>query len=413
MKHTLQISGPEDGIIKGRIALNGSKSISNRVLIIQALCHNHFNIENLSTAMDTVTLAKSLPDDDGFVDAGAGGTTYRFLTAYLATQSYSTILTGSDRMKERPIGILVDALRSLGAEIEYLEEEGYPPLKIQGGLKRGGKVSISADTSSQFLTALLLIAPALEGGLELSWEGELVSKPYVSMTLNLMEHFGASCSFEKNCIKVKEGHYEPHDFYVEGDWSAASYYYSIAAMATEADIELVGLDAQSVQGDSVIAFMMQSLGVESTFDIQHRLVRLTKKHIILPKGFSNDFLECPDLAQTLVATMTGLRVDGQFSGIQTLKIKETDRVAAMAAELAKFKASFTEFDQENWVLNTDQVSKPEHRPIIETYEDHRMAMAIAPLCLPFGPLIIENPVVVEKSYPMFWEDLAELGFRVS
>ena len=412
MIHTLQISPPESKSIHGSIELNGSKSISNRVLIIRALAHNSFNIENLSTARDTELLLAALDHTSSFLDVGAGGTTYRFLTAYLSTLSGEYILTGSDRMKERPIKVLVDALISLSAQIEYLEEEGYPPIKITGGLANGGKLVMPGDVSSQYITALLLIAPTLKGGLELEWTGTLVSKPYILMTLNLMEHFGASWKISDNRIVVQEGHYQARDFYVEGDWSAASYYYAIAALSQESDIELIGLEAESVQGDVVIAFIMDSFGVSSEYNAQFKSVRLRKSADIQINEFTYDFLECPDLAQTLVATLTGLRVNSTLSGLRTLKIKETDRVAALKNEVVKFGAIFNESDDDEWKLDGSRVKQPDNRPIIRTYEDHRMAMAMAPLALKFGPLIIENPDVVVKSYPKFWEDLKSLKFKL-
>jgi len=412
MKHTIQIKAPEKSI-KGTVKLNGSKSISNRVLIIDALTHNTFNIENLSDAQDTTTLKKALEKPSFYIDAKAGGTTYRFLTAYLATLEGEHILTGSDRMKERPIAILVDALRCLGANIEYLEKEGYPPLKISGKLEKGGKVTLPGDVSSQYLTALLLIAPTLKGGLELEWTGTLVSKPYILMTLNLMEHFGAEWKLSDQSVTVKEGHYTAKDFYVEGDWSAASYFYSIAALSKEAEIDLVGLQEQSVQGDAVIEFMMEDFGIHSEYTPMDKTLHIRKNGQSLPESFTYDFLECPDLAQTLVAALSGLKINGSFSGLKTLKIKETDRVEALRIELAKFGAIFNENGEDEWSLDCSGGQQPEHRPIIETYEDHRMAMAVAPLCLAFGNLIIENPDVVNKSYPHFWEDLKSLGFVIS
>jgi len=412
MKHTIQIEAPKTSI-KGTVKLNGSKSISNRVLVIDALAHNTFNIENLSDAQDTVSLKHALDHPSFFIDAGAGGTTYRFLTAYLSTLEGEHILTGSDRMKERPIHVLVDALRLLGANIEYLEKEGFPPLKISGKLTRGGKVTVPGDVSSQFLTALLLIAPELEGGLELSWTGTLVSKPYILMTLNLMEHFGVKWELAEQSITVEAGHYVAKDFYVEGDWSAASYFYSIAALSQDAEIDLVGLEEQSVQGDAVIEFMMSDFGINSDYTARDKTLHIRKADQSLPEAFTYDFLECPDLAQTLVSALAGLKISGSFSGLKTLKIKETDRVEALRLELLKFGAVFREEGDDEWTLDCTAERQPEHRPIIETYEDHRMAMAMAPLCMVFGTLIIENPAVVNKSYPHFWEDLKSLGFIIS
>lgn len=411
MKHTIQIA-PPGRVIKGTIKLNGSKSISNRVLIIQALSKNNFNIDNLSDAQDTVSLQKALEKPGGYIDAGAGGTTYRFLTAFLCTLPGTTILTGSDRMKERPIGVLVEALRTLGADIEYLERDGYPPLQIKGRIARGGKVVLPGDVSSQYLTALLLIAPVLPGGLELQWSGVLVSRPYVLMTLNLMAHFGAKWTWTDQSIIVEEGPYQASDFYVEGDWSAASYFYSIAALNPGAEIDLIGLQEESVQGDAVIEFMLEAFGISTDYHPRDKVLHIRNRGLEPPKEFSYDFLECPDLAQTMVSLLAGLRVPGHFSGLKTLKIKETDRVIALQQELAKFGAAFRETGEDAWELDCSGVRVPTERPVIRTYEDHRMAMAIAPLCLVFGPLIIENPSVVSKSYPNFWKDLESLGFKV-
>lgn len=411
--HTLQIA-PPDKAIRGTVVLNGSKSISNRVLIIDALTHNTFNIENLSNAQDTVQLRQALQQPAAFIDAGAGGTTYRFLTAYLATRPGEYILTGSDRMKERPVAVLVEALRQLGADITYLEREGYPPLKINGKLKRGGHITLPGDVSSQYLTALLLIAPVLEGGLRLTWTGTLVSRPYVLMTLNLMAHFGAEWTWSDSSIEVRQGAYTARDFYVEGDWSAASYFYAVAVLASEAGIDLVGLEEQSVQGDSAISHIMEGLGVTSEYSPQDKTLHIRKKaNGALPVNFDYDFLECPDLAQTVISLLAGLGVNGRFSGLKTLKIKETDRCEALRVELARFGADFRQSGDDEWKLDCARLRKPPHRPIIRTYDDHRMAMAIAPLCLSNGPLIVEDPSVVNKSYPAFWNDLETLGFRIS
>ena len=410
---TLKISPPQNRQIKGSIQLNGSKSISNRALIIRALCDKDFIIENLSSAKDTVTLDHILNNLSHTIDAGAGGTTYRFLTTFLCCQKGRFELTGSERMKERPIGVLVEALRGLGAKIDYLENEGYPPLAINGADIKGGKITMPGDVSSQYLSALLMIAPTLKGGLELAWTGTLVSRPYLLMTLNLMKYFGAEWEWKENSIVVKEGEYIGKTFYVEGDWSAASYYYSIAALADAAEITLQGLNEASVQGDSVIAEIANLMLVESSFNQEDKTVTITKNQDSLADSFYYDYLECPDLAQTLIAMLGGLGIEGEFKGLQTLKIKETDRVEAMRNEMAKFGVIFEELDEDNWKLSFNKDFKSKDAPIIPTYEDHRMAMAIAPLCLKFGPIIIEEPEVVVKSYPDFWKDLESLGFEIT
>jgi 3-phosphoshikimate 1-carboxyvinyltransferase len=406
----LKVHFPEGKTIDASIQLNGSKSISNRALIIRALAESSFEIDNLSNAQDTVTLDKVLQHLSPEIDAGAGGTTYRFLTSFLCTQPGKFLLTGSERMKERPIKVLVDALNQLGANIQYVEKIGYPPLLIDGANIKGGKITMPGDISSQYLSSLLMIAPKLEGGLELVWEGTLVSRPYLLMTLNLMAYFGARYEWKAQSIRVFEGNYQAKDFFVEGDWSAASYYYTIAALSKNAKIELKGLSRESVQGDAVIADLMGDLGVQTTFHPEENTVVLN--HIPpISQNFNYDFLDCPDLAQTIVALLSGLKINGAFTGLQTLKIKETDRVAALRNEMAKLGANFEELNEEHWKLSFEKEAKVVTLPVIPTYDDHRMAMAIAPLCLVFGPIIIEEPNVVSKSYPKFWEDLGKIGFN--
>lgn len=403
---------PVDGIVKGEIVLNGSKSIANRALIIRALSGVDFEIENLSLADDTAVLDQLLKSDSDILNAGAGGTTFRFLTAYLATQEgREVVLTGSERMQQRPIRILVDALNALGADISYETNEGFPPLRIRGKKLKGGSIAIPADTSSQYISALLMIGPMLSGGLQLTLKGEVVSLPYIRMTLNLMQFFGATCKLDGNVISVEQGKYKPAPFFVEADWSAASYYYSIAAMAKEADITLHGLSKESVQGDAVIAEIMANFGVQSTFS--ERYVRLVKNiDIELPKVFKYDFLECPDLAQTVVAFCGTTKIPMVCNGLKTLRIKETDRIAALDNELSPLGVSFVETDKDEWKLNVDEKHVSDLLTV-KTYEDHRMAMAFAPLSLVLGKIVIEEPHVVTKSYPAFWDDIAHLGFRFS
>lgn len=406
----------QDKKIKGKIHLAGSKSISNRALIIRALCRDNFAIEGLAASHDTQTMLSLLSQEGSATyDAGPAGTTFRFMTAYLSLQKGSQILTGSERMKQRPIGVLVDALKVLGADIEYLEKEGYPPLKINEASNFGSidKISLPANISSQYISALLMIAPTLPNGLSLELEGEIVSIPYIEMTLNMMAVFGIEYNWEGQVISIAAQSYQAKPFTVEADWSAASYYYSIAALADEVDLELHGLFEESTQGDSAIAKMMEDLGVQTTFHGDH--LRLTKSGHVKP-SFEYDFIKCPDLAQTLVACCAGMGVTGLFTGLQTLRIKETDRIAALKAELIKGNAYFTQLPPK-----FSPKSGMEYHMIdgqfevesatIETYEDHRMAMALAPLSM-LGPLIIEDKDVVNKSYPAFWKDLETLGFEV-
>ncbi|MDB5227697.1 MAG: aroA [Bacteroidota bacterium] len=413
MSSLCSIQKPLHSFIKGSVQLNGSKSISNRVLIIDALCGHRITMENLSNADDTIALQKILSSDEKVLDAGAGGTTFRFLTAYLSTQEgREVILTGSERMQQRPIKILVDALRALGADIQYQDNENFPPLKIMGKKLKGGKISLPADTSSQFITALLLIAPTLEQGLELELKGTIVSLPYIKMTLRMMEYFGIQTSFEKNAIVIHSGDYQPLPFFIEGDWSAASYFYSLAVLSENAEIELKGLTDQQIQGDSVIHKVANDFGVETIWKEN----AVTIKKIVNPNitSYDFDFLECPDLAQTVVAFCAGTGIELSCHGLQTLRIKETDRIAALNTELEKLGlASLIEIDKNNWQLNINR-NKPVNPVIaVRTYEDHRMAMAFAPLALKLNTLKIEEPNVVSKSYPLFWEDLKKLGFQIN
>lgn len=401
-------------IIHGRVQLAGSKSISNRALIIRALSGQGFEIQRLANAKDTVLLERLLQSKEEVLDAGAAGTTFRFLTAYLSGQDGTQSLTGTERMKQRPVGVLVEALRELGADIEYLEQQGYPPLKIGPSHRFGqtARLSIAASTSSQYISALLMLAPTLPEGLALQLKGQVVSRPYIEMTLNLMAYFGVSHKWEGNTITVPPQAYEPKPFTVEADWSAASYYYAIAALAEEASLQLDGLFQDSVQGDAVLVEMMDAFGIQSTFNE-------TGVHLHKPKGaevpaeFAWDFLRCPDLAQTLAVCCAGLGVPATFCGLETLRIKETDRILALQQELQKVNANLVElpFSGERNYFQVQGKTMYRHTPVFATYEDHRMAMAFAPLALQH-PIEIEEPGVVVKSYPDYWKDLASLGFEV-
>jgi 3-phosphoshikimate 1-carboxyvinyltransferase len=413
MYSTCVIERPVTDGIQGEIQLTGSKSISNRLLIIDAICGNRIEMSNLSNADDTVFMQRLLASGDAVLDAGAGGTTYRFLTAYLSAQEgREVVLTGSDRMQQRPIKILVDALRKLGADISYENRENYPPLRIRGKKLSGGKIELPADTSSQYITALLLIAPQLEQGLELELTGTIVSVPYIRMTLRMMEYFGIQTTFEQNTIKVFHGTYQPKPFFVEGDWSAASYYYSMAILSENADITLHGLQQHKIQGDSVISDIAEVFGIATTYTNHAAHLKKIRKPEL--KQFSFDFIECPDLAQTVVTFCAALGVELHCKGLQTLRIKETDRIAALDIELQRSGlASLTETDSNSWQLNIEKSTDHQlNHASIHTYDDHRMAMAFAPLALMLGKLSIEEPEVVSKSYPEFWKDLEKLGFVI-
>ena len=408
----------KDRRLAGELTLAGSKSISNRALIIQALCEDDFPIHRLANANDTELLQSLLQREKIILDAGPAGTTFRFLTAYLALQPDIQILTGSERMKKRPIKVLVEALRQLGADIEYLEKEGYPPLKIgepSDDFGRKNRLIIPANTSSQYISALLMIAPILPHGLELTLAGKIVSRPYIEMTLALMRHFGVTAGWKDNVIKINPQDYRAKAFTVEADWSAASYYYAMAVFADELDLQLNGLFKDSVQGDAVLAPMMEKFGIKTDFNAQG--IRLTKSGAAIPPVFEYDFLECPDLAQTLAVVCAGVGVHGVFTGLETLRIKETDRIAALKNELAKVQAFLSKLPEKFSKKSGKQFFQIEGKAVVEnaptfaTYEDHRMAMAFAPLAM-FGNIRIEEPEVVRKSYPNFWRDLTELGFEV-
>lgn len=394
--------------VKGKIDLAGSKSINNRALIIRALCNEYFPIQRMANAKDTETLQRLLASKSDVLDAGPAGTTFRFMTAFLSLQEGTQTLTGSERMKQRPIGVLVEALRTLGANIEYLENDGYPPLKIYApNPLTVNQLSIPASVSSQYISALLMIAPTLENGLELTLTGKIVSRPYIQMTLNLMAYFGVNHEWKGNMISVKPQQYQPREFTVEADWSAASYYYAIAAFANDdLDLQLDGLFENSVQGDAVIAKIGEHFGIQSQFN--ETGVRLTKVKNHTQSDFNYNFLECPDIAQTLAVICGGLGVKGEFSGLETLKIKETDRVAALNAELAKAKVNFEELSFDTCKIEGKATF--DATPQFPTYEDHRMAMAFAPLAM-LHEVLIEAPKVVEKSYPDFWKDLESLMFE--
>lgn len=409
----------EGQAIRGAVMLDGSKSISNRVQIIRALCSEFFSIENLSTSNDSVAMQQALAQPNGEINVGAAGTTFRFLTAYLSTQPGEQILTGSERMKNRPIGSLVDALRLLGANIEYLEKVGYPPLKIgAASFEEKTQLTIPANISSQFISALLMIAPSLPNGLTLHLEGKIVSVPYIKMTLSIMEYFGVSHTWTDNTIRLEHQAYKARPFFVESDWSAASYYYGLLSIATPgSQITLQSLEYPSLQGDSVIAEIGKHFSIESSFNATNHSVVLTKTEAAIGENFEWDFINCPDIAQTVAVMCAATNVRGIFTGLETLRIKETDRIAALHNELAKVQAIFTALPphfskktgKEYFLVEGQAVV--EQVPEFATYEDHRMAMAFAPLAL-LGEIAFEEPNVVAKSYPKFWEDFEGLGFVV-
>jgi 3-phosphoshikimate 1-carboxyvinyltransferase len=342
------------------------------------------------------------------IDIGPAGTAMRFMTSYLNMVKGDFILTGTERMQQRPIGILVDALKEIGADIHYQKKVGFPPLHIEGKLFQGkDTIGIKGNISSQYISSLLLIASSLKKGLTLEIEGELTSRPYVTMTLNMLEEVGISHIWEGNKIRIEPQQAKESTLYIEPDWSAASYWYAMVALAEEGKIYLPGLKQNSLQGDMAIAEIMQHFGVETTFEAKG--IRLRKSDKRSDKTLF-DFKECPDLAQTVVVVAAALKRDVSFTGLETLKIKETDRIAALQNEISKFGAALVA-DGEMYHLQTVDVREPRELSIA-TYEDHRMAMAFAPLALVFPQITIQEPQVVEKSYPMFWDHLKQQGFTI-
>ncbi|MFZ4260729.1 3-phosphoshikimate 1-carboxyvinyltransferase [Sphingobacterium sp. HJSM2_6] len=398
--------------IQGTVQLTGSKSESNRALIIRSLSNGLVEIQNLSEAADTVTLeaalklAENAGQENTLIDIGPAGTAMRFLTSYLNLIPGKFTLTGTERMQQRPIGILVDALKDLGAEIHYQNKVGFPPLLIEGGMYQSkDQVTIKGDISSQYISSLLLVAANLEKGLKLEIEGELTSKPYVSMTLAMLKECGIESEFSTNSIQINPQAYQSTTIYVEPDWSAASYWYAIVALAQNAHIVLPGLKENSLQGDFAIIEIMSHFGVNSTFKSDG--LHLEKSDLQSDKTLF-DFKECPDLAQTIVVIAAALKKEVSFTGLETLKIKETDRIAALQTEIAKFGAALIA-DGNVYHLKTEKVHDPGNLKFA-TYEDHRMAMAFAPLALVFDQICIEDPQVVEKSYPDFWKHLSNQNF---
>ncbi len=400
--------------VHGEISLPGSKSISNRVLMIKALSGSSFDLENLSDSDDTRHLLDALraikSGASTVIDIGHAGTDMRFLTAYLATREGASYeLTGSERMQQRPIAELVNVLKSLGADISYKHQEGFPPLLIRGRKLEGGSTAIRGDISSQFISALLLIAPYFEKGLDLELTGHIVSKPYIAMTTETMKHFSAQVAETGNRIEVKPQPYRGREdaYRVESDWSAASYFYSIVALSpTGTSLSLHGLFENSLQADAACAGIYERFGVETTFGKQALAISKTKEPS--PGIMEYDFTDCPDIAQTLACTCAALQVRFHFTGLQTLKVKETDRIMALQQELKKFGLHL---EATTHSLSFDGNSVLSREPVqIATYNDHRMAMSFSPLALWHDHLSIEQAGVVSKSYPRFWDDLRNIGF---
>ncbi|MDP2336884.1 MAG: 3-phosphoshikimate 1-carboxyvinyltransferase [Bacteroidota bacterium] len=400
-----------DSSLKGSIVLPSSKSIANRALIIHALSDSSYPIENLSDSDDTRVMSQVFNSNSNQFDIGHAGTAMRFLTAFLSQIVGEWTITGSDRMKQRPIGILVDALTKLGAKIEYLESEGFPPLKIYGSHMKGCVLELDGSVSSQYISALLMIAPTLEGGLTLLLKNKIMSRSYIEMTLKLMEQFGVQYVWKGSEIRIAEQKYQARPFAVEADWSGASYWYEMAVLAEEVDLELIGLRTESLQGDVMIAKWFEHMGVQTS--ATEKGSRLTKNGQPLPKFLQLNFIENPDVAQTFAVLCVMKQIPFHFTGLETLKIKETNRISALQDELAKFGAEITEPAQGELKWDGTFPIEKHVLPEIETYHDHRMAMAFAPACQSFGPVAILDPMVVTKSYPGFWDDLKMVGFELT
>jgi 3-phosphoshikimate 1-carboxyvinyltransferase len=398
---------PPQAPIRAEIQLAASKSECNRALIINALTGFKSELTNISEARDSQTMLRLLNSSDAVADVIDAGTTMRFLTAYFAVTGQKKTMTGTPRMCERPIGILVDALRSLGADITYEKEKGYPPLKLNGFNYSGNnELTMRGDVSSQYISALLMIAPELPSGLTIKLEGEVGSRPYIEMTLNQMAHFGIDykADWQTNTLYIPALKYQPQPYAIESDWSGASYWYSIVALAEDAEVELLGLKKDSLQGDSEIVQIMKNLGVDSVFT--DRGVLLTK--IAPAASIGWDFTNCPDLAQTVAVCCAVKKIRLSLTGVESLKIKETDRIFALQQELKKLGAELKEVEKDHLYEVTAISDIPtDPVPSIHTYDDHRMAMAFAPVGM-VTPVIIEEPGVVVKSYPGYWKDLAKV-----
>lgn len=403
----IRITPPQS--IHTTIQLPSSKSISNRALIMNAFGKSNEPLENLSDCDDTQVMIRALqsnPNDT--IDIMAAGTAMRFLTAYLSVTPGDHIITGTNRMKQRPIQLLVNALRELGADIQYAGQEGFPPLRIKGSSLVKDHITLPGHVSSQYISALLMIGPSLPKGLRITLTGEIISRPYINLTLQMMNDFGAKANWiNKNELQIDSQPYQPMPYYIESDWSAASYWYQIVALSPEATVTLPGLFEDSYQGDSKVADLFRLLGVETFYNA---------KTVILQKGTSYverldyNFINQPDLAQTFVVTCALKGIPFRFSGLQSLKIKETDRMTALICEMRKL--GYVLQESEDSILSWEGDRCERSTDAINTYEDHRMAMAFAPACLTLPDICIDHPQVVTKSYPHYWDDLKTVGFII-
>jgi len=399
------------------VDLPASKSISNRALIIHALSGGSTLPENLSDCDDTSVIIEALRTMPEEINIKAAGTAMRFMTAYLSVTPGTHILTGTERMKHRPIGILVDALRMLGANIEYIGEEGYPPLRITGSTLKGGLLEIHGNVSSQYISALLMIGPMLKDGLTLRLIDHIISRPYIDLTLWMMGEFGAEAEWTSaDTITVSPKPYKSRDYFIENDWSGASYWYEILALNDdpESEIRLTGLMDGSKQGDSITRYIFSLLGVKTKLQSKKagipQTITLKKNGHCVPK-LEYDFVNCPDLAQTFVVACAAMNIPFHFTGLSTLKIKETDRIEALKTEMRKLGYVVKDIDGSELLWDGERC-EPSLEQGIDTYEDHRMALAFAPYAMKHNGLVINNPQVVTKSYPHYWDHLRQAGFKV-
>ncbi len=399
------------------VSLPASKSISNRALIIYALSGGHLLPHNLSDCDDTEVILDALRYMPQEINIKAAGTAMRFMTAYLSVMRGTHVITGTERMKHRPIRILVDALRELGADIEYVGEEGYPPLRITGRSLQGGTLEIDGNVSSQYISALLMIGPVLEKGLEVRLAGDIISKPYIDLTLWMMREFGADAEWTAgDTITVRPQPYKNREYFIENDWSGASYWYEMVALtgSRDTEVKLSGLMDGSKQGDSIVRYIFSLLGVKTTFETKEtnkpQTVTLKCNGRCVPK-LEYDFVNAPDLAQTVVATCVAKGVPFHFKGLATLKIKETDRIEALKREMRKLGYVLEDRNDSELIWNGERC-EPSMEAGIDTYEDHRMALAFAPMALKHDGIVINNPQVVTKSYPHYWQGLKEAGFEI-
>lgn len=403
----IKVTAPSE--VRGEIRLPFSKSISNRVLLLNKLSKSKLLPENVAVCDDSEMMRSALSTQSEIVDTGAAGTATRFSLAYLSMlDGEEHQLTGSERMKKRPIKILVEALRKIGADIEYLQDEGYLPLKIKGKKLQGGAIELSGSVSSQYISALLMIAPYTHEGVELTLTGDIISLPYIKMTMSLMSLYGAELQMNKNKITVPSGRYNPIPYKVEADWSAASYWYAFASLANDSDLILTGLDNNSIQGDSKVASLFTQLGVATEYNDGY--IRLRKCNFV-NKLYEANLTDTPDLAQTLVVVAALKGIPFKISGLQSLRIKETDRISALVNEMQKLGFVLDDSIEGTLIWNGERC-KEDMKIEIDTYDDHRMAMSFAVASYLYPQIIIKSAEVVTKSYPKFWEDLSNVGFVI-